>query len=331
MTLKIAISGYGRMGKIRALHIDNNPLTTLTHIYDVNQDNIDRSDIKVCASFEEVLESDIDAIFISGYVKNAADYTIKAINAGKHVFCEKPPAISLDEMIGVKEAADKTDRIVKYGFNHRFHYSVMEAKKILDEGRIGDIILIRGVYGKAGSIDFQSNWRNYKEFSGGGILIDQGIHMLDLFTYLSSDKFTCKGSMVRTLNWDIQCEDNVMAMLESDSGIISSIHSSATQWRHKFMIEIIGKKGHLVLDGILSSTMSYAPERLIVGDLTDERNDISMGRPAEKTFEYDKDDSWSLELTEFVQAINKEGAIKNGTIYDAIDVMRLLEEIYKKT
>lgn len=331
MNFKFAISGYGRMGKIRAEQIEKNPLTKLTHVHDVNKDNIDRSDIVICNSYDEILSSNIDAVFIAGYVKNAAEYTIKALNAGKHVFCEKPPAMNLNEIREVKRVVDNSDKVLKYGFNHRFHYSVMEAKKIIDEGRIGDIILMRGVYGKAGSIDFQSNWRNYKEFSGGGILIDQGIHMLDLFTYLSSDKFTCKGSMVRTLNWDIQCEDNVMAMLESDSGIISSIHSSATQWRHKFMIEIIGKKGHLVIDGILSSTMSYAPERLIVGDLTDERNDISMGRPAEKTFEYDKDDSWSIELTEFVQAINKEGAIKNGTIYDAIDVMRLLEEIYKKT
>ena len=330
MLIKVGIAGYGRMGKIRASAIDNNPDAKLTHIYDIELDNIDRADVEICNNYQQLLDADIDAVFIAGYVKNSAEYTIRAINAGKHVFCEKPPAINLTEMDGVKESFEASDRILKYGFNHRFHYSVMEAKKVIDAGEIGDIILMRGVYGKAGSIDFEKNWRNYKEYSGGGILIDQGIHMLDLFGFLSSEKLICTGSMVRTLNWDIGCEDNVMAMFEADSGVICSLHSSATQWKHTFMLEIIGKKGHIVLDGILSSTMSYSPEKLVVGLLSDERNDISMGKPAEKTYEFDKDDSWGLELSEFIQAIKKEGTVKNGSIYDSIDVMRLLGDVYAK-
>ena len=330
MTLKVGIAGCGRMGMIRARTIGENPNVSLTHVYDIQHGNIEITDVEICDSYSLLLEADIDAVFIAGYVKDSAAYTILAIKAGKHVFCEKPPAMNSSDLESVRECLEESDCILKYGFNHRFHYSVMEAKKIIMAGEIGDILFMRGVYGKAGSIDFEKNWRNYKEYSGGGILIDQGIHMLDLFGFLSSEKLRCTASMVRTLNWNIECEDNVMAMFESDSGIISSLHSSATQWKHKFMLEVVGTKGHLVLDGILSSTMSYSPEKLFFGLLTDERNDISMGKPAEKVYEFDKDVSWDLELVEFLNAIEKEGAIKNGTIQDSIDVMQLIEEVYSK-
>ena len=103
--------------------------------------------------------------------------------------------------------------LLKYGFNHRSHYSVIEAKKIIDSGKLGKLLWIRGVYGKAGSLDYHKNWRNYKKISGGGILIDQGIHMIDLMFHLSGQKFNVQHSLVSTLFWDIESEDNVFALL----------------------------------------------------------------------------------------------------------------------
>ena len=112
-----------------------------------------------------------------------ADFTTKAIKKGLHVFCEKPPAMKLKDLDSVFQAYNSSDKILKYGFNHRYHYSVIEAKKIIDSGKMGKLLWLRGAYGKAGSIDYHKNWRNYKKYSGGGILIDQGIHMLDLIRY----------------------------------------------------------------------------------------------------------------------------------------------------
>ena len=115
------------------------------------------------------MSQNIDAVFIATYVKYLSMYTIKALDSGKHVFCEKPPSINLDEMKKILFAEEKSKKILKYGFNHRFHFSVKEAKRLIDTKKFGKILWIRGVYGKAGSIDFNKNWRNYKKISGGGI------------------------------------------------------------------------------------------------------------------------------------------------------------------
>jgi predicted dehydrogenase len=330
MRIKVGIAGYGKMGKIRAHTIDNYPDMELTHVFDPNITEIDRREVVLVKSYKELLNADIDAVFICAYAKQAAEYTCAALNAGLHVFCEKPPAMQSEELNFVRSCLENSGKILKYGFNHRHHYSVMEAKKLIESGKIGRILFMRGIYGKAGSLDFEKNWRNYKDFSGGGILMDQGIHMLDLFMYLTNDCFRCIGASVKTAHWDIEYEDNVMALLENKDGVVASLHSSATQWRHKFSLEILGSTGYINLDGILSSTMSYAPEKILVGKHSDENTEISMGRPVESTYTYEKDNSWNFELQEFIDAINGKSPISNGSLADSVNLMRIIEEVYEK-
>ena len=156
------------------------------------------------------------------------------------------------------------------------------AKKNIETRKLGKIIWFRGVYGKAGSIDFNKNWRNYKNFSGGGILIDQGIHMIDLIRYFAGENLECIHSHISTSFWDIQSEDNAFLLLKSKSGIIASMHSSATQWKHKFLLEICFENGYINLDGILSPTRSYSPEKLIIGRREFEDITFAMGKPKER-------------------------------------------------
>jgi predicted dehydrogenase len=328
MKFRAAIAGYGKMGKIRASMLKANPDTEVSYIFDpaVKVDQIDG--LNCCQSFEDLLRVDSDLFFIAGYVSNAADYTIRALQAGKHVFCEKPPALSLKQIAEVEEVLNSSDKVLKYGFNHRYHYSVIKAKEIIESGAIGKILLMRGVYGKAGSVDFQDNWRNYRNFSGGGILMDQGIHMLDLFNHFSNRPLNVRSAVVKTLHWGIECEDNVMAILESSDDLICSLHSSATQWRHQFALEIIGELGYVMLDGILSGTMSYAPEKLIFGLRENEDLRISMGHPSENIYNFEVDKSWELELEEFVSAIKNGKPISYGTINQAKSVLGLVEKIY---
>jgi predicted dehydrogenase len=326
--LKAAVAGYGKMGKIRIQSLINNVHSELGHVYDPALKNDFTSEILQSESFEDLLETDCNAIFIAGYVSHAADYTIKALNAGKHVFCEKPPAISLAELDLVGKALKNSGKILKYGFNHRYHFSIIKAKEIIDSGVLGKILFMRGVYGKAGSLDFKDNWRNYRNYSGGGILMDQGIHMLDLFNFFSNAQLQAKMAVVKTLHWDIECEDNVMAVLESPEGLMCSLHSTATQWRHKFGLEIVGENGYIELDGILSSTMSYAPEKLIFGLRREEDLRISMGHPPENIFNFDADESWNMELDEFILAIDGISPIVNGTLEHARAAIKLVEEIY---
>ena len=235
------------------------------------------------------------------------------------------------EILEVQKIEKKQKKILKYGFNHRFHHSIMEAKKQIRSKKLGKIIFMRGVYGKAGSIDFDKEWRQYKKFSGGGILFDQGIHMLDLFRYFTHEEFRCIGSKVSTLFWNIKLEDNAFAILKSQSNVITSLHSSATQWKHKFLLEIILQKGYVILDGILSTTRSYAPETLIVGKQGFKNIKKSMGKPREIKMVFEQDESWDIELSEFLNAIKYNKKIKNGNSNDALKVMSLMEEIYTKS
>lgn len=329
--LKIGIAGFGKIGQIRALELSKNEHTVLKAIFDINKPSNLDANIIFCNSFEELLAQDIDAVFICTFNNVLADYTTNALNAGKHVFCEKPPARTSEELLSVIEVEKSSNLILKYGFNHRYHYSVMEAKKIIDSGSMGKLLWLRGVYGKAGSIDYDKNWRNYREYSGGGILIDQGIHMLDLMRYFSNQNFIHINSFVTTSYWKIEAEDNAFAIMQSDEKITAMLHSSATQWKHKFLLEMCFEEGYINLDGILSGTRSYAPEKLIIGRREFEDISFAMGKPKETTIWFENDDSWKLEIDEFVNAILNNSTIKNGTSEDAFETLRLVERIYENS
>lgn len=329
--IKFGIAGYGKMGKIRELSIENSEKAELISIFEIAEHVHHIKNIKLCSSFRELLMTDIDAVFISVYVSDAAEYTIKALNAGKHVFCEKPPSINSKEMKKVIAAEKKTSKVLKYGFNHRYHYSVMEAKKIINDKSLGKMLWMRGVYGKAGSIDFHDNWRNYKKYSGGGILLDQGIHMIDLFRYFSEDEFECLSSYLTTSFWNIECEDNAFLILKSHNDIVATLHSSATQWRHKFLLEMEFENGYINLDGILSSTRSYAPETMTIGRREFEDVTFAMGKPKEAVTYYENDNSWELELKEFIEAIDGKSLIHNGSSNDALQIMKLTDFIYNNS
>ena len=325
--LKFGIAGFGKMGQIREKAIQGSSDAELVAIYDLGQDHTE-GDIEFSGSFQELLESDIDAVFISAYVKVAAEYVIRALKAGKHVFCEKPPAATMAQMMKVIEVERVSNKILKYGFNHRYHFSVMEAKKLIEEGSMGRMLWMRAVYGKAGSIDFDKNWRNYKKYSGGGILIDQGIHMLDLLRYLANDEFKYISGCLTRSYWDIECEDNAFLLLKSNREIVATLHSSANQWQHKFLLEMTFEDGYINLDGILSSTRSYSPETMVVGRREFEDVTFAMGKPKETTTYFEYDNSWDFELEEFIAAIRGNSVLVNGTSKDALEIMKLVDYVY---
>ncbi len=327
--VKFGIAGYGKMGKIREESILNSSDAKLISIYEISEYSHNDKGVVQCNSFDELLTTDIDAVIVSAYVSVAADYVIRALSRGKHVFCEKPPSMTAKEMEKVIEIEKKMGKVLKYGFNHRFHYSVMEAKKVINDGGMGKMLWMRGVYGKAGSIDFHDNWRNYKNYSGGGILLDQGIHMIDLFRYFSNDEFECLSSHLTSSFWNVECEDNAFLTLKSKNDIVATLHSSATQWKHKFLLEMAFENGYINLDGILSSTRSYAPETMIIGKREFEDITFAMGKPKESITYYEYDNSWELELKEFIDAVNGKSVINNGTSEDALEIMMLTDFVYK--
>lgn len=329
--IKVAIAGFGKIGQVRKKELEKNENTKVVAIYDINKPEKLESNIKFCESFEELLSQDIDAVFVCAFNDVLAEYTTQGLKAGKHVFCEKPPARTSQELQNVIDTEKESGKILKYGFNHRYHYSVMEAKKLIESGEMGKLLWLRGVYGKAGSIDYHKNWRNYREISGGGILIDQGIHMLDLMRYFSGQNFIHINSFVTTSYWDIEAEDNAFAIMQSDEKVTAMLHSSATQWKHKFLLEMCFEEGYINLDGILSGTRSYAPESLIVGKREFEDITFAMGKPKENITWFENDNSWELEVSEFVDAILGKSTIQNGTSEDAIETLKLVERIYENS
>jgi len=326
--IRVGIAGYGKIGKLREKAVNETPNTSVVAIYDIELPEVSDSGLILCENYDDLLEQDLDVVFICAFNNVLSDYTIRALEKGVHVFCEKPPARNTDELLQVIEAEKKYGKILKYGFNHRCHYSVMEAKKIIDTGEMGRLLWMRGVYGKAGSIDYDKNWRNFRKLSGGGILIDQGIHMLDLMMYFSKSTFSKINSFVTTAFWKVEAEDNAFVIMQNDDKVTAMLHSSATQWRHKFLLELCFEEGYINLDGILSGTRSYAPEKLVIGRREFEDITHAMGKPKESTTWFEYDDSWKYEVDEFFDAVNGGSKIKNGTSLDAFNALKLVEEIY---
>jgi predicted dehydrogenase len=217
------------------------------------------------------------------------------------------------------------DLKLMYGFNHRYHESVQDALKILHTGELGHVINMRGMYGKAKLITFnQPDWRTKREIAGGGVLLDQGIHMVDLMR-LFGGEFRDVQSFISNGHWGYDVEDNAYALMRTADGVVGMINSSATQWRHRFHLDINLARGSLILGGILTGTKTYGAETLTVVR-ADPDNDL--GDPKEQLTRYNCDPSWDEEISAFARCILDETPVRSGTSEDALRTMRLVFKIY---
>lgn len=224
----------------------------------------------------------------------------------------------------VKVEQSRPSQKLKYGFNHRYHDSVSEALRILQSGELGRVINAKGVYGKSQLVTFgQSSWRTERALAGGGVLLDQGIHMVDLIR-LFCGEFAEVYSFISNDFWCHDVEDNAYALMRSESNAVAMLHSSATQWRHRFNLEITLERGSIVLSGILSGSKSYGAEMLTVARTGHD----DMGDPLEQTTRYNTDPSWAAEVNEFARAILDDNAIIHGSANDAYKTMELVYRIY---
>lgn len=330
--VKVAIIGMGRMGKTRYCAMLKHGGYKIVSLCDTNPQNlIAYENVNKFLDWKKCIdESDAEAVVVCTYNAVIPDIVCYALQRGCAVFSEKPPGRNLHDVLRIEEAYHKANRkILKFGFNHRYHYSVIEARALVDSHILGEVVCARGVYGKAGSMTFAEEWRNQAEISGGGIMLDQGIHMLDLMYYFLGE-FSEIQSSVDHLVWkEIPTEDSVFSILKTNDGKVASLHSSAIQWRHKFNLDLICTKGYISLNGLLTSTMSYGEEQITyyVKDL--EQKTGKLGKPLEHTLCFDQDDSWNYEIKEFYEAVCQHKPIIQGTIKDAVSLMRILDKIYK--
>jgi 1,5-anhydro-D-fructose reductase (1,5-anhydro-D-mannitol-forming) len=326
---KIGIIGYGKMGETRARALQESGRAEIVSVYDTRE--IENPLTAVAATEDEIINNpNIDAVFICTPNYRIQPLVIQALKAGKHVFSEKPPAFNAAQVEEIRVAeAEAAGKKLMYGFNHRHHASIQRMKEIVDSGEMGRILWMRGRYGKEVDESFLQGWRANKELSGGGIMLDQGIHMLDLFLHLGGD-FDEVHSVVSNLFWKIDgIEDNVFAIFKSkDSGICASLHSTMTQWRYLFSLEVFLEGGALVLNGLKTSSGVYGDEDLAIKRNT---HDVALGQfESEERNVYHTDTSWLSEINHFLDSIENDTPVSQGNSGDALQLMRLMDKIYDK-
>lgn len=327
LPLRIGIAGYGIVGKRRREFADQRDDMQTVAVCDRYFDGSGTLEdgVRHHAHYSELLKEDLDALFVCISNDMASEVTCAGLDCGLHVFCEKPPGRDLDDVAAVIEAEKRNPGLkLKYGFNHRYHDSVRQALDLINGGELGRVVNLKGVYGKSQLVTFgQTSWRTERKLAGGGVLLDQGIHMVDLIR-LFGGEFTEVHSFISNDFWGHDVEDNAYALMRSEEGVVAMLHSSATQWRHRFNLDITLEKGSLVLSGILSGSKSYGAETLTV---TRVGND-DMGDPLEQTTRYNMDPSWASEIEEFANAVFKNQLILHGSSQDVFRTMGLVYAIY---
>lgn len=324
------IIGMGRMGKTRYQAMKKHGGFYVTGVCDTNEALLSGYEEVTYTDWKECIDKEHPEIVIVCTINAVIpDVVCYALEKGCHVFAEKPPGKSLEDALRMQECSYRhKDRVLKFGFNHRYHNSVIEAKSLIDSGFLGEVVAARGVYGKAGDLSKQE-WRNDIELAGGGILLDQGIHMLDLLRYFVGDFIEINGFTDRLVWKESIGEDTAFATMKTQEGKVATLHSSAIQWKHKFDVDIVCTDGYIALNGLLTSTRSYGEERITYYKKDLEQRSGKLGNPTEYTLCFDEDFSWDYEMEEFYDAVTGTGKVENGTVEDAVAVMQLIDRVYR--
>jgi len=282
--------------------------------------------VRYYPDYRRLLKEDLDVLIVCLTNDIAPEVTIAGIDKGLHVFCEKPPGRNVDDIVKViRHESIHPDLKLMYGFNHRYHESVQDALRLIHSGEFGRIINMRGVYGKSKLITFnQPDWRVKREIAGGGVLLDQGIHMVDLMR-LFAGEFVDVQSLISNGHWGYDVEDNAYALMRTADGIVGMLNSSATQWRHRFNLDINLEQGSIILGGILSGSKSYGAETLTVVTVD---HDNDNGDPKEQLTRYNHDPSWEEEINRFAECIVADQPVESGSSLDALNTMKLVYKIY---
>lgn len=262
---------------------------------------------------------DVDLVIVATTHDALAELTRRAIARGKHVLVEKPAARAPGELDGLAEAARAAGVVVKVGFNHRFHPGLSRARQLFDEGALGPLMYVRARYGHGGRVGYEREWRARPELSGGGELVDQGVHLIDLARGFAGD-FVDVAGHVGTFFWDMPVEDNGFLLLKNAGGAVAFLHASCTEWKNLFCFEVFGRDGKLQVDGLGGS---YGVERLTFYRMLPE-----MGPPETTCWEYPGEDrSWRDEYAHLLECLAGRAA-PEGTLDDARAALEVVARAY---
>jgi len=280
---------------------------------------------RACATPHELFSLDPEVVIVATVHDQLAGLVELALAAGAHVLVEKPAGISTAQIDRLIECRRLYGRQVKVGFNHRFHPGIARAVEEVHSGRHGDLMHVRARYGHGGRPGYDREWRADPARSGGGELIDQGMHLLDISNWLAGP-LPLHSALLRTQFWDAEVEDNA-ALLLGEAGMRAApwvmLHVSWTEWKNLFSLEIYCHTAKLQVDGLVRS---YGPQRLRVYTMGPE-----LGPPALEEVSYpDEDASWDAEWEHFAEAIlAADGRPLLGDLRSARDAWEQVEAAYE--
>lgn len=324
--MRVAIVGCGLIGAKRAAALA--PDDELIACYDVDEAAArrlsDPHEASACATLEELLALRPDVVVVATVHDRLAQLAERALQAQAHVLVEKPAGISAAQIDGLIACQRTSGRLVKVGFNHRFHPGIAQAVQEVHSGRHGELMHLRARYGHGGRVGYEREWRAHPARSGGGELIDQGMHLLDLTHWLAGP-LPLHCALLRTHFWDTPVEDNAALILGergSRTDPWAMLHVSWTEWKNLFSLEIYCRTAKLQVDGL---GRSYGPQRLSIFRMSPE-----LGPPEVEEISYpDEDRSWVQEWASFTAAIDADDdSLLNGGLSDARYAWEQIEAAY---
>jgi predicted dehydrogenase len=324
MAMRVAIVGCGLIGHKRAKALGDHVLAAAVdaNVARAQQLAAAHPGCTASSAWQSVMaRADIDLVIVATTNDALAAVTDAAVTQGKHVLVEKPGARNADELAPVAAKARAAGMQVKVGFNHRFHPAFAKARALIDTGAIGRLMHIRGRYGHGGRFGYDKEWRADPAIAGGGELLDQGVHLIDLARWFLGD-FTEVTGHIGTFFWQMPVEDNGFMLLRTATGQVAWLHASCTEWKNLFCFEIFGRDGKLQIDGLGGS---YGVERLSFYRMLPQ-----MGPPETTIWEYPGEDlSWRDEYSHFARCI-EESRRPSGSIDDALAALQVVAEVYRQ-
>ena len=323
--MNVAIIGCGLIGHKRAKALTGCRLVACADTVKDRAEEFGRKFLgaEVMGGWRSAVERpDVDMVIVATTHDSLSEVVLGAVKAGKHVLVEKPAARSVAEIEPVIAAAEKESILVRVGFNHRYHPSFIKAKEIVASGEMGSLMFIRGRYGHGGRIGYDKEWRADKKIAGGGELIDQGMHLIDLSRLFLGDFSGVKG-FAHTYFWDMDVEDNGFMILTTPEKQTAFLHASWTEWKNTFSFEIYGKDAKIDISGLGGS---YGVEKLAYYKMLPQ-----MGPPETTSWEYPFPDlSWEDELKEFLEDI-RIGRRPSPGLEDARAALKIIEKVYEES
>ena len=319
---RVGLIGAGHVGGKRAAVIARDQGARLALVHDQNpaaaQTLAGQHGAQTRTHWRAVVEDPaVDIVVVCTFHDALSTISSAALQAGKHVLCEKPVGRNPAEVRTVAAAAAASSRCFKAGYNHRYHPALAKVRQLCDDGQLGPLTFIRGRYGHGGRPGYEGEWRGQADRAGGGELLDQGAHLVDLALWFLGD-FAAVTGFVSTQVWDIApLEDNAFGLFRTDAGQVASLHVSWTQWKNLFSFEVFGRDGYVSAEGLGGS---YGPEQAVWGRRR------SGGPPQLEHFAFPQEDlSWAAEWADFTRAIAGRGP----GLDDAVGALRTMEWIYR--